>query len=201
MKSSQTIELMQNQAIESNKEHQYFLYINLQLQYELTEVYEALHTNITDELTEIAFDKATRILDLQLEQFHLKLKDGREELKSEWQGRLAAEYALDKVKHDLSSLFNSDVNFEGSIYENLKAFASNDSVGMTRNEMIAIYDLSIIIKKTTNELGWKRSNWTSWICPNWLKKKVNDRLELKLSSMQRSADKVRGDSVTTMNLL
>ena len=94
-----------------------------------------------------------RILDLQLEQFHLKLKDGREESESERQGRLAAEYALDKVKHDLSYLFNSDVNFEGSIYENLKAFASNDSVGMTRNEMIAIYDLSIIIKKTTNELG------------------------------------------------
>jgi hypothetical protein len=83
MKSSQTIELMQNQAIESNKEHQYFLHIISQLQYELTEVYEALHTKITDELTEIAFDKATRILDLQLEQFHLKLKDGREELKSE----------------------------------------------------------------------------------------------------------------------
>ena len=153
MKSSQTIELMQNQAIESNQEHQYFLYINSQLQYELTEVYEALHTKITDELTEIAFDKATRILDLQLEQFHLKLKDGREELKSERQGRLAAEYALDKVQHDLSSLFNSDVNFEGSIYENLKAYASNDSDGMTGNEKIAIYDLSIIIKKTTNELG------------------------------------------------
>ena len=153
MKSSQTIELMQNQAIESNKEHQYFLHIISQLQYELTEVYEALHTKITDELTEIAFDKATRILDLQLEQFHLKLKDGREELKSERQGRLAAEYALDKVKHDLSSLFNSDVNFEGNIYENLKAFASNDSDGMTRNEKISIYDLSIIIEKTTNELG------------------------------------------------
>ena len=81
------------------------------------------------------------------------MKDGREELKSERQGRLAAEYALDKVKHDLSSLFNSDVNFEGSIYENLKAYASNDSNGMTRNEKISIYDLSIIIEKTTNEIG------------------------------------------------
>ena len=196
MKSSQTIELMQNQAIESNKEHQYFLHIISQLQYELTEVYEALHTKITDELTEIAFEKATRILNLQLEQFRLKLKDGCEELKSERQGRLAAEYAPDKVKHDLSSLFNSDVNFEGNIYENMKAFASNDSDGMTRNEKIAIDDLSIIIEKTTNELTKSKlvereaiERLESAQIDLLVEKKKRESLELKLSSMQHSADK------------
>jgi hypothetical protein len=34
-----------------------------------------------------------------------------------------------------------------------------------------------------------------------VERKEKESVELKLSSMQRSADKVRGDSVTTMNLL
>jgi hypothetical protein len=53
MESSQTIELMQNHAIESDKEHRNFQHIISQLQYELREVYEALQTKVTDELTEM----------------------------------------------------------------------------------------------------------------------------------------------------
>jgi chromosome segregation ATPase len=53
MESSQTIELMQNHASESDKEHRNFQHIISQLQYELREVYEALQTKVTDELTEM----------------------------------------------------------------------------------------------------------------------------------------------------
>jgi hypothetical protein len=79
---------------------------------------------------------------------------------------------------------------------------------MTRNEKIAIDDLSIIIEKTTNELTKSKlvereaiERLESDQIDLLVERKEKESLELKLSSMQRSADKVRGDSVTTMNLL
>lgn len=52
MKSSQTIESMQNRASLSDEEHRSFQRIISQLQNELREAYEALQTKVTDELTE-----------------------------------------------------------------------------------------------------------------------------------------------------
>jgi len=79
---------------------------------------------------------------------------------------------------------------------------------MTRNEKIAIDDLSIIIEKTTNELTKSKLGEREAIerlesaqIDLLMERKEKESLELKLTSMQRSADKARGDSVTTMNLL
>jgi hypothetical protein len=136
------------------------------------------------------------------------LKDGCEELEKERQGRLAAEHALDKVKHDLTSLFDCDINSEGSVYENLKAFATNASDCMTRNKKIAIDEFPIIIEKTMKELTQSRLGEREAIerlesaqLDLLVERKEKESLEVKLSSMQRSADKARGDNITTVNLL
>lgn len=148
------------------------------------------------------------MLNSQLEQLRLKLKAGCDELMKEREWRLAAEHALNEVKNDLSFLFDPDGKFDGSEYEKLKAFASKATDCITKNERKVIEDLSIIIENTMKELSTCKFGEREAIermeaaqLDLSAAEKEKESFKIRLLSMQRTADKAKGDYVTNMNLL